>query len=349
MNSRERVLTTFEHVEPDRVPIWCGASPEFWEKAKNELNLDDEGLKLRFHDDFRRVFERYVGPEIKLSQGAVYRTPFGVERHGIGYGQPDNHPLANATLKQVHEYSWPDPKWMDVSGIRSQAMVYNGQYAILAGAWAPFFHDVIDLLGMENMYLKMYDEPELVDAVIKHTIDYYFGISERIYAAAGDVIDIFFMANDFGSQNGPLLNVELFERFIAPHLKRMCDLARAYNLKTMLHCCGGFRPLIPLLIKTGFDALHAVQPCCQGMNLAKLKVDFGDKIVFNGAIDSHHVLLEGDRKFVRKKTKEVLRIMMPGGGYIGGASHDTILEETPLENVLEMLDTLYELGRYTVM
>ena len=110
MNSRERVLTTFEHVEPDRVPIWCGASPEFWEKAKHELNLDDEGLRLRFHDDFRRVFERYVGPEIKLSPSAVYRTPFGVERHGIGYGQPDNHPLTNATLKQVHEYLWPDPK-----------------------------------------------------------------------------------------------------------------------------------------------------------------------------------------------------------------------------------------------
>ena len=31
---------------------------------------------------------------------------------------------------------------------------------------------------------------------------------------------------------------------------------------------------------------------------------------------------------------------MPGGGYIVGASHDTILEETPLENVLAMFDTV---------
>lgn len=35
MNSRERVLTAFEHQEPDRVPCWCGASEEFWAKAKN--------------------------------------------------------------------------------------------------------------------------------------------------------------------------------------------------------------------------------------------------------------------------------------------------------------------------
>jgi len=53
MTSRERVLAAFDHVEPDRVPAWCGASAEFWTKAKRTLGLDDEGLRLRFGDDFR--------------------------------------------------------------------------------------------------------------------------------------------------------------------------------------------------------------------------------------------------------------------------------------------------------
>ena len=30
----------------------------------------------------------------------------------------------------------------------------------------------------------------------------------------------------------------------------------------------------------------------------------------------------------------VLDIMMPGGGYVAGASHDSILEETPVENIV---------------
>jgi hypothetical protein len=34
MASRERVLTAFAHEEPDRVPRWCGASPEFLAKAR---------------------------------------------------------------------------------------------------------------------------------------------------------------------------------------------------------------------------------------------------------------------------------------------------------------------------
>ena len=102
MTSRERVLATFAHCEPDRVPAWCGASEEFWAAAKRELSLDDEGLRVRFGDDFRRVQARYVGPPVELAPGATYATPFGIQRHGLGYGQPMRHPLADATLTQVH-------------------------------------------------------------------------------------------------------------------------------------------------------------------------------------------------------------------------------------------------------
>ncbi len=90
--------------------------------------------------------------------------------------------------------------------------------------------------------------------------------------------------------------------------------------------------------------MHALQPCCAGMDLGPLKEDFGDKILLNGGIDSHHVLIEGTPETVREKTRETLEIMMPGGGYVAGASHDTILEETPVENVLAMFDAVREFG-----
>jgi len=46
------------------------------------------------------------------------------------------------------------------------------------------------------------------------------------------------------------------------------------------------------------------------------------------------------------KTQRVLEIMKPGGGYIAGASHDSTLEETPVENVLPMFDAIREWGRH---
>src|ERR1039458_1434781 len=143
MTSKERVMTAFEHHPPDRVPAWCGSSPEFWQKAKRAMGLDDEALRVRMGDDFRRVFAVYAGPAFPVSPGATSRTIFGVERDGVGYGQPLSHPLSKATIADVHAYPWPDPSWMDVSHIRQDAEKYEGKYAILGGDWSAFFHDAV--------------------------------------------------------------------------------------------------------------------------------------------------------------------------------------------------------------
>ena len=230
MTSRERVKEAFAHREPDRVPAWCGASPAFWENAKRTLGLDDEGLRVRLGDDFRRVAAVYAGPVVPLSPGATWRSPFGIERIGIGYGQPLTHPLAGMkSVKDVRDYPWPDPAWMDVSGVRAEAQRHGGRYAMLGGDWSPFWHDVIDFVGMENLAYLMYDSPEAVSLLFEKVTDFYCAVSERMFEAAADVIDIFFIGNDFGSQTGPLLGVEGFERFAAPSLKRLVDLGHRHG------------------------------------------------------------------------------------------------------------------------
>lgn len=347
MTPRERVLATFAHQPPDRVPLWCGMSAEFEAKARRELGLDAEGLRVRLHDDFRRIRAPYRLPEVPLPAGVTYRTVFGIDRHGLGYGQPLSHPLAKASCPDdTHRYPWPSSDCVDVSGLRREAQAWGKRYAILGGDWSPFWHDAIDLLGMETLCLRMVDAPELVDAVLQHLVDFYAESSRRIFEETGDLIDIFFLGNDLGSQTGPLIGPALFERFLLPHLRRLIDLGHAYGLKVQLHCCGGFAPLLPALVSAGLDAVHAIQPCCHGMDLASLKAHFGDRLVFNGCIDSHHVLITGTPESVAGDTRAVLETMMPGGGYVAGASHDTILEETPVANVLAMVDTVQEWGRY---
>ena len=61
------------------------------------------------------------------------------------------------------------------------------------------------------------------------------------------------------------------------------------------------------MIAAGLDGLHAVQPSLpRAWTLRRLKADFGGKMLFNGAIDSHHVLIDGTPESVRRKTREVL-------------------------------------------
>jgi len=352
MTSRERVLATFEHHEPDHVPAWLGAAPETRQMLVDHLGLDsDEALSIYLGDDFRRVYASFAGPvefspEENLLPGSTYRTPFGIERHGYGYGMPREHPLAKATLKEVLDYSWPDPAWMDASGIRTEIEQWRGQYAILGGDWSPFWHDAIDLLDMDNLFYKMFDEPELIDVILERIVDYYFGVSQCIFDAASDVIDIFFIGNDFGGKTGPLMSEAMFRRFILPHLKRLVDLGHDYGLKVMMHCCGGYVPLIPGMVEIGLDGLQALQPSAKGMDPVELKANFGDKMVLNGCIDTQFVLIEGTPDLVKMKTREVLDIMMPGGGYVASPSHDYLLPETPIENIIALYETVREYGQY---
>ena len=63
MTSKERVMTAFNYEEPDHVPAWMGASPEFRAMMQEHLGLDDdESLSVHIGDDFRRVFTQYAGP-----------------------------------------------------------------------------------------------------------------------------------------------------------------------------------------------------------------------------------------------------------------------------------------------
>ena len=131
-----------------------------------------------------------------------------------------------------------------------------------------------------------------------------------------------------------------------PHLKHLIDLGHDYGLYVMMHCCGGIASLIPAMIEAVLDGLQALQPSARDMEPATLKAAFGDKIVFNGGIDSHHVLIKGAPELVRAKMRETIDIMKPGGGYIVSATHDYILEQTPVENVLAMFDAAREYGSY---
>jgi uroporphyrinogen decarboxylase len=354
MTSRERVLTAFAHQEPDRVPAWCGASPEFREMARRHLALpDDESLSLRLGDDFRRVYARYAGPRNRAPNShltrpeAISRTPFGVERRGYGYGQPLVHPLAGArTRADIERFPWPDPGWINVSCIPSEALPWRGRFAVLGGDWSPFYHDAIDLFGMDRFMLLLYDAPGIVDAALDRIVDYYAEVSRRIFEAARGAIDIFFIGNDFGTQNGPVVGPALFRRFFLPRLKRLVDLGHDFGLRVMLHCCGGFAPLIPALIEIGLDALQSLQPDARGMEPGRLKHDFGGRIVLNGCIDTHHLLIKGTPELVRRRTREILDLMKPGGGYIASPSHDYLLPETPVENVLALYETVQEYGSY---
>jgi uroporphyrinogen-III decarboxylase len=170
-------------------------------------------------------------------------------------------------------------------------------------------------------------------------------VSRRIFEASGDAIDVFFIGNDLGAQNGPMVGPPQFRRFVLPHLKRFVDLGHEFGKRVVLHCDGSIRHFMPDLIGIGMDGIQSIQPYCLGMELKGLKHDFGNRLTFMGCVDTQ-ALIEGTREDARRLTLETLETMMPGGGFIVSPSHDYLLPETPVENVIVMYETIKECGQY---
>jgi DNA-binding LacI/PurR family transcriptional regulator len=343
LTGRERVLSAFERKRQRFVARWIGLSPEFLARAVRELGLDEEELHRRLGDDFRRVEAGWAGPTPTAPVGSKCVDPFGVARYGAGYGQARAHPLKGRfTEEDLHVYLWPNPEWIDVSTLRERILGYRGEYAVVGGDPSPFWHDAIDLVGMEDLACLMYDEPDFVSALFAKIMDYYIGVSTRIFEEAGDLIDIFYIRGNFGSQTGPLVGSEHFTRFLVPCLRRLTELGHRYGVKVMLHSSGSFRPLIPSIIEAGVDALHSLQPDCAGMGGPGIKRDFGSALVLAGAIDARKLILPGPPASVRAGTIAVLSAMAPGSGYIAGPSTEAVLEDTPVAHLLAMCDAIDE-------
>jgi uroporphyrinogen-III decarboxylase len=117
MNARERVLAAFAHVEPDRVPRWCGASPEFLAKARRQLNLpDDESFFVRIGDDFGghngpllgpEHFDRFMLPHLNrlIALGHAYKLK--VQLHCCGGYEPLIPAMIAAGLDGLHAVQQP--------------------------------------------------------------------------------------------------------------------------------------------------------------------------------------------------------------------------------------------------
>ena len=169
----------------------------------------------------------------------------------------------------------------------------------------------------------------------------------RVIDAMGDYIQLITINADMGLQTGPMCRPSLLAEFTMPYIARFCDFVHRHSdCKVFLHCCGSVRPLIPLFVQAGVDALNPVQVSAENMAAADLKRDCGDQIVFwGGGCDTQNVLGKGSPAEVRANVRSLVRAFKPGGGFVFCQVHN-ILGDVPPENVVAMLDTAYEESWY---
>jgi uroporphyrinogen decarboxylase len=176
--------------------------------------------------------------------------------------------------------------------------------------------------------------------------DIYIENTVRVIAAAGGLLDMVYTYDDVGIQNGLLMSPRMWRKYILPRHQRLNTAIRAarYPVKIMYHSCGAVFPLIgPFVDEMGIDVLNPLQPRAAGMDMVRIKSEFGDRLSFHGAIDIQQTLPHGTPDEVRSEVWERCNLLGRGGGYICTSAHH-IQADTPLENIIAMYTTDRELS-----
>lgn len=382
MTSRERVLTTINHGQADRVPLIIGVSNATGIKMKPYQGIKqlagieapdnylydwpelgtaeiDEQTMLRLHSDVRGVLD--LEPE-SVRRRNRQREPHSDFIDSWGSGQtettpgdwyPGIHPIPEArTRDDLDAYpGWPDMSDPSrIAHVREQArlLAEENSFAILATPWLLFpFERAHAMQGMETFLMNMAMDQDFARALLEKIAVYCKQLMGPFLEQLGDNVDIIKIGDDLGTQESLMISPKMYREILKPvHADFISFIKARTNAKVLFHSDGDVAPLIDDFIEIGVDILNPIQTSAGKMSdLASLKKHFGNNIIFCGGIDSHRILPHGSVAEVREEVRRVIQSLGPGGGCMIGAVH-TVMNDVPPENVLAMVDAVEEFGHY---
>lgn len=201
------------------------------------------------------------------------------------------------------------------------------------------------LFRHDNYFMMLAAEPQRAHRFLDEAVEYHLAALERYLADVGEYIDIIVFGDDMGAQSGPQFSPDMYREFFMPRHAQMWRRAKELaDVRVMLHCCGGVRPLLDEMISAGLDAINPVQISCEGMEAGGLKRDFGSRLTFwGGGCDTRSLLNTAGPEEVREHVITQLQKFAPGGGFVFQQVHN-ILADVPPENVVAMFEAVREFG-----
>jgi len=379
MNSRERLETTLNHKEPDRVPIDLGGivtgittganktlksyldieSDEPVVDRVQQLAHPSDALLERLDVDTRYIYLQASRDwhDIELPDN-TYQDEFGVLRKAaynpdgwLLYYDFVGHPLSDAeTVADLAKFKWPDPHDpARYEGIEEAArkMREETEYGVIANVIFSIFEFSWYLRGYMRFFEDVLLNPEMFSALLEMMGEYQRALMGEVLDRISPYISVVMTGTDLGTQRAPVISPDVYRSLVWPEYKKLWEMIKnKTDAKIFYHSCGSLYPMIPYLIEGGIDILHPIQPMAADMgDREKLKREFGDQLTFWGGFDQQHVLPFGTPEEVRDETKKLLDAFMPDGGFVFAAGHN-IQSDVPPENVIALFDTVREYGVY---
>jgi len=377
MNSKERIEATFEKKKVDKIPLnhrqfsskivsyflgreaFIGGGIQQWREAKSYWEgRHDEYVERSFqdaidtaflmnHDMIRVTYWRYRTPPTRKINEYTYLYEYGEEKDWkiLRYHPKSEQAIVSnfhsreLTLedlgrevkkgeKEISDYRPSEENFF--YEIKAQRMLGKEKAIEIGNATE---------LGMppESIWLQaMLLDPGIVKALISQQVE---EAKKNIEFLSNFGFRYFLGGYDFASQDGPMYSPRLFQELTIPGLKEISEICHNHNAFFLFASDGNLWPVAQALFRESeIDGYYEVDRRA-GMDLKELRNKYPN-LTLMGNISSW-TLSQGSQEDVRKECLSCLEVARKYNGIIVGCSN-TIVPETPRENVEIMMETLNE-------
>jgi uroporphyrinogen decarboxylase len=353
MTSRERVLMTIQHEEPDRVPLYVEYTPEAKQKVLTHLGREEKNppeallAGLLGHD----LLSFQIGPVTGFysNDEPEYYDEWGIKWKwvqnpaGSRYTEIAVHPLAE--INDPNDFEIPDFSNEErYASCRELVSIYAKEYCIIGSIVCTLFELSWYLRGMTKVLEDMCLNKDFMHAYLDKLLTWAIEAGTRLVKIG---VDIIYIGDDFGGQSNMLISPDMFREFFKPRYAKLYSLLKEKNpnIKIAHHSCGYIYPIMKDFVDIGLNIINPIQPTT--MDPAKIKKEFGDHLTLWGTVDEQQILPFGTVSEVVNEVKLRLKTVAPGGGFILAPAHN-VQSDTSIDNIMAIYEAVNAYGSYPI-
>lgn len=179
-----------------------------------------------------------------------------------------------------------------------------------------FYGQLRHWMGMENLSLAFYDQPNLIHAMVEHWAELCARQLERLPADLP--VDVVGWWEDMAGRNGPLCSPEQFREFLQPGYRRVMTVARQHGCRlSWVDSDGNPYAIIRHWFEEGVNIMFPIEVAA-GCDPYRWRKEFGKDLRLRGGI-AKQPLVEGGAAIDREL--ERIRPLFEQGGYIPHLDH----------------------------
>jgi hypothetical protein len=334
---KERFLVALERKETDRVPfvetaIGFSIGEKLLGRECPPVSMPQLGLVIRNVEDEKLLSRLLHRDHISFRFTA---PTFSVQPHGKGGQAFAGEGLIKSMEDFRKRFVLPDPDDERLYDPIRQFVQNRDEFAVICSTRLGFLSALISM-GFETFMEAIYEDPELIDAVMGAYVDWSGRVLERICDMGVDAVK---STDDFAFNTGPFLSPDDFRKWVVPYHKRAYE---RISVPWVLHTDGEISLILEDLFAMGIKGIHPIDPNC--MDIRAFKREYGQRICVLGNVDLNTLSL-GTPDETYAEVRDLIRDLAPGYGYMV-SSGNSMPDYVNPDNVLAVARAMADLGRY---